>query len=69
MNIKQLFCSHIWEDISRKYLRTKGYPVGDMFLFRRDYYAVRQECVKCSKRRIVEIDYPNSSEDRLFKDL
>lgn len=58
MKIKQLFCNHIWEDLNHKILReysetmvvmghiVEQYKVADV--------VVRQSCIKCDKKRMVE---------------
>jgi hypothetical protein len=54
--IKRLFCRHIWNVDSSKYLgRTKsvtlsGYVSFDYF----DQYALYQHCVKCDKEKVTQ---------------
>lgn len=53
MNLKQLFCEHVWQETKEEYLRkVKEYWGYDLLIFK--YYAIYETCVKCGKTRIVE---------------
>lgn len=56
MNLWNIFCRHVWEDISRKYLRSivEYWSYGIVEMDRYDVYAVHQKCMKCQKERLVE---------------
>jgi hypothetical protein len=63
MNLKQIFCSHVWEDIETTLLTT--YTVSRAFGFYRpqklkimdvSVYAVKQKCVICNKIRTIQVE-------------
>jgi len=56
-NIKQLFCKHIWKEISDELLRTERIrePVGHLAFYRKySVYAQKSICIKCDKSEVYE---------------
>lgn len=60
MNLKQIFCKHIWKEISEEFLRGGyttsvyiGHGAGWRY-YKMNYYAISFECVKCGKTKKVE---------------
>ena len=53
MKVKQLFCKHIFKEISREDLYKAREPIGPITYANFLYIAKHQECVKCEKFRIV----------------
>ena len=64
MNLKQIFCEHIWKTVSSERLRTiRRHSLSEMWwgtIWDRlvDYgiYADKKECLKCGKREIFEVE-------------
>ena len=59
MNLKRIFCTHIWKGKAPVYLRTEKKPDGGqkwgIYTYSYfNYYAVELECLKCGKRRRIE---------------
>lgn len=58
MNLKQLFCHHVWQVTDKKYLHTveKQYIIlrETNYYTRYNHYAFYETCLKCSKTRIYE---------------
>jgi len=57
MNLKQLFCNHVWETITEKYLRSirrSDWMFPSLVYVDFDVYAQYQKCLKCEKSRIIE---------------
>jgi len=59
MNLKQLFCKHIWRDEKEEFLRTEkeqtwSYLLVAYFYSVKKYYAVTKKCVKCDKTVVIE---------------
>ena len=57
MNLKQLFCKHVWDTFEEKYLRTiRAYDRWFPSFLYKDYnvYAEHQNCLKCEKIRWIE---------------
>ncbi len=57
MTIKQLFCNHIWKEVSDEFLRTERIreSFGYLTLYHTySFYAQKSICVKCDKSEIFE---------------
>lgn len=57
INIKQLFCDHIWKEVSDDFLRTERIqvPYGYLSLYHTySFYALKSVCIKCNKSEIYE---------------
>jgi hypothetical protein len=59
MNLKQLFCNHVWKIDKEEFLRDTrevfGLAFGKLDTYADyKYYAQYQHCLNCSKTRIIE---------------
>ena len=57
MNLKQLFCSHIWKQLKIEVIDSAigfvaGFPTSHT-----EYRAITYECMKCKKTKIVSQEY------------
>lgn len=57
MNWNQIFCKHIWKEIKKEILRQESHYFNagasvDIDCY--DVYAITKECIKCSKKEIIE---------------
>lgn len=55
MNVKQLFCNHIWEQEDVKLLRSYDRWLFEIHPVQRiNFYAIKHKCIKCQKEEIFE---------------
>jgi len=57
MNLKQLFCKHVWKSYKEEWLKSfknYKYNFGDYYVTK--LYASYEKCLKCDKMRIVEVE-------------
>lgn len=56
--LKQLFCSHIWQEVEIIKLRTEEYtPIVNFSWLKKAYYqynAILNKCIKCKKEKWTE---------------
>ena len=56
MKIKQLFCKHIYKDTKQELLKERFAKFGSIAYYDVNTYAIFQTCIRCDKKRIIEIE-------------
>ena len=54
INLKQLLCEHIWEQINMRIIRKGDYSFMGIPQYEMTVQLVTFECVKCHKRKFIE---------------
>lgn len=54
MNLKQLFCTHIWKAISAEFIRIEREQLTNYSYANYAYYAMTYKCVVCDKSKTEE---------------
>jgi len=55
--LKKIFCKHLWQDITKTFLRERHEPYGELkgITMYHDfkYYGIKQKCIRCNHERII----------------
>jgi len=54
MNIKQLFCKHVWKETSKEFLFKEKEEWGVVYYAMFSHFASHRKCIKCGKDKVVE---------------
>jgi len=54
MSIKQLFCKHIWKEISIEFLYNSREELVLSYYVMYSYYASHIKCIKCGKDNVIQ---------------